>query len=85
VKTIRLYSKPRCVQCTATKRWLDKRGIEYQTVDVSQSPDDLAAIKALGYMSAPVVIISNGDPETDIHWAGFDVNHLARYCTEAAA
>lgn len=85
MKTITVYTLPRCVQCTATKRWLDKRGIEYTTVDLTQSPDDYAAVKALGYNAAPVVIVSNGDPEMDLHWYGFNDVLLERYCVEVAA
>ena len=79
--TITVYTAPQCVQCTATKRWLDKRGIIYQTVDVSKSPADLEAIKALGYKAAPVTIVSTGDPEMELHWSGFDVNNLRKYTT----
>lgn len=43
------------MQCTATKRFLDSRGLEYTTVDVSEDADALAFIKALGYLAAPVV------------------------------
>ena len=85
MKLITVYSKPGCVQCTAVKRWLDKRGIEYRMVDVTQSPDDADAIRALGYSSVPVTIVSNGDAETDLHWYGFNDGFLAKYCTEVAA
>jgi glutaredoxin-like protein NrdH len=50
-------------------------------VDVTTSPDDLAAIKSLGYKSAPVVIVSAGDPEIELHWFGFDPNNLSKYAT----
>ena len=79
--TITVYTAPQCVQCTATKRWLDKRGIIYQSIDVSKSPADLEAIKALGYKAAPVTIVSTGDPEMELHWSGFDVNNLRKYTT----
>jgi len=79
--TITVYTAPNCQQCIATKRWLDKRGIMHQTIDVSKSPDDLAAIKALGYKAAPVTIVSTGDPEMELHWQGFDVNNLRKYTT----
>ena len=79
--TITVYTSPNCQQCTATKRWLDKRGINFTTIDVSTSPDDLAAIKSLGYKAAPVTIVSTGDPEMELHWQGFDVNNLRKYTT----
>ena len=33
--SITVYSKPACVQCTATTRALDRQGIDYTIVDVS--------------------------------------------------
>ena len=86
-RTITVYSKPRCVQCDATKRWLDKRDIPYTLIDITQSPADAEAIKALGFQQAPVVIVSTGDPETDLMWSGFEINNLNKYThsTEKAA
>jgi glutaredoxin-like protein NrdH len=78
---ITVYTSPNCQQCTATKRWLDKRGINYKTIDVTENPNDLAAIKELGYKAAPVTIVSTGDPEMELHWYGFDVNNLRKYAT----
>lgn len=63
--SIAVYSKPSCVQCTATYRALDKQGIEYEVFDVSADEKALAAVKELGYLQAPVVVT-----ETD-HWSGF--------------
>lgn len=85
MKIITVYTQPNCQPCRATKRWLDKRGVEYRTVDVTESPADLAAIKSLGYNSVPVVIVSNGDPETDIHWSGLHVDNLTKYTIESKA
>jgi glutaredoxin-like protein NrdH len=87
MKFITVYTKPGCQPCKATKRWLDKKGVDHATVDVTENPDDLAAVKALGYEGVPVVIVSNGDAETDIHWNGFHPDNLARYAlpSEVAA
>jgi len=82
--TVTIYTTPNCQQCNMTKRWLDKNNVPYSTVDLSESPDDLAAVRALGYASAPVVIVSNGDPETDLHWFGFRPDNLTRYTLAAA-
>ena len=82
---ITVYSKPRCVQCDATKRWLKKRDIPFNLVDITQSPKDAEAIKALGFQQAPVVIISSGDPETDLSWSGFEPNLLDKYATQTKA
>lgn len=63
--SVTVYTKPSCVQCNATYRALDSKGIEYEVLDVTQDADALEQVKALGYMQAPVVI-TDGD-----HWSGF--------------
>jgi glutaredoxin-like protein NrdH len=63
--TVTVYTKPSCVQCNATYRALDSKGIEYEVLDLSQDEQALAAVKELGYLQAPVVITDEG------HWSGF--------------
>lgn len=63
--TVTVYTKPACVQCNATYRALDKKGIAYNSVDVSQDPEALERLKAMGYMQAPVVVADED------HWSGF--------------
>jgi len=63
--TITVYSKPACVQCTATTRALDRQGISYQIVDVSVDADARELVQGLGYRQVPVVIAG------ETHWAGF--------------
>src|SRR6478609_203486 len=62
---ITVYTKPACVQCTATYRALDSKGIEYEIHDLSEDPTALEQVKALGYLQAPVVITDED------HWSGF--------------
>lgn len=62
---VTVYSKPSCVQCSASYRALDSKGIDYQVVDMSQDVDALERVKALGYLQAPVVITDED------HWSGF--------------
>ena len=78
-RTITVYSKPQCVQCDATKRWLDKKSIPYTLIDITESPEDAEAIKALGFQQAPVIVSSTGDPETDIMWSGHHPQNLDKY------
>ena len=63
--SITVYSKPRCVQCDATKRALKKQSISYTEIDMSQDPDALEHVKSLGFVQAPVVV-ADGDS-----WSGF--------------
>ncbi|WP_449278452.1 glutaredoxin-like protein NrdH [Leucobacter sp. GX24907] len=62
---ITVYTKPSCVQCTATYRALDSQGIEYDVLDLSQDETALETVKELGYLQAPVVVTD------DEHWSGF--------------
>lgn len=62
---ITVYSKPSCVQCTATYRALDNKGLTYEIKDVSQDETALERLKMLGYLQAPVVEVG------DQHWSGF--------------
>ena len=69
---ITVYSKPSCVQCTATYRSLDSRGLIYDVVDVTTDPAALAYITDdLSYLQAPVVVSG-----TD-HWSGFRPDKIA--------
>lgn len=84
-KTVTVYTTgPACVQCNATKRWLNKHGIAFTEINITTSPEDANAARALGYTEAPVVVVSNGDPETDLHWSGFNPMSLANYTKQVA-
>jgi glutaredoxin-like protein NrdH len=76
---ITVYSKPDCVQCTATYRALDRAALPYTVVDVTTDPEALATIKALGYLQAPVVVAG-----TD-HWSGFRPDLLATITEKRSA
>ncbi|MBY6089697.1 glutaredoxin-like protein NrdH [Pseudooceanicola sp. 502str34] len=69
--TITVYSKPACVQCTATTRALDAKGLEFELVDLTQDADAMARVTELGYRQAPVVMAG------DDHWAGFRPDKIA--------
>lgn len=62
---ITVYTKPACVQCTATRKALDKQGISYELVDITEDPTARDFVMSLGYTSAPVVVAG------DDHWSGF--------------
>ncbi|WP_067826669.1 redoxin NrdH [Nocardia inohanensis] len=63
--TITVYTKPACVQCNATYRALDKAGVAYEVIDISESPEARDYVMALGYLQAPVVVAGED------HWSGF--------------
>ncbi|SCB62212.1 ribonucleoside-diphosphate reductase class Ib glutaredoxin subunit [Rhizobium aethiopicum] len=63
--SVTVYSKPACVQCTATYRALDRLGVDYDIVDISQDAEALDRVRGMGYMQVPVVVAGGQ------HWAGF--------------
>lgn len=62
---ITVYSKPACVQCVATTREMDKKGLEYTYIDLTEDTSAMEKIMDMGYRQAPVVV--SGDD----HWGGF--------------
>ena len=70
---VTVYSKPSCVQCTATYRGLTNKGIEFAVVDVTAEGNEeaLELIKGLGYLQAPVIVTD------DDHWSGFNPGKIA--------
>ncbi|MFW0791986.1 glutaredoxin-like protein NrdH [Gordonia sp. CPCC 205333] len=75
---ITVYTKPACVQCNATYKALDKQGLSYDVVDISENPEARDYVMALGYLQAPVVVV---DGE---HWSGFRPDRIKAAAANAA-
>lgn len=75
---ITVYTKPACVQCNATKKALDRAGLDYELVDVSVDTEARDYIMALGYLQAPVVAV-DGD-----HWSGFRPERISALAAKVA-
>ena len=69
--SITVYSKPACVACNQTKKTLDKLGLEYNVIDITEDASALEKVKSLGFMSAPVVMTGEGEA-----WAGYQPEKL---------
>lgn len=63
--TVTVYSKPACQQCNATYKTLEKKGLEYNSIDITKDDQAYARVKAMGFASAPVVVAG------DDAWSGF--------------
>jgi glutaredoxin-like protein NrdH len=70
--SIIVYSKPACVQCTATTRALDAKGVDYDVIDLTQDDDAMSTVTDLGYRQVPVVV-AGAD-----HWSGFRPDMIAQ-------
>ncbi|WP_194436130.1 glutaredoxin-like protein NrdH [Vibrio fluminensis] len=60
-----VYSKPQCVQCTATVKALSTKGIPHKVVDLTQDESAMNTVQSMGYRQAPVVVAGSQ------HWSGF--------------
>lgn len=67
---IRVYSKPDCVQCDTTKRFMDKHDIRFESVDLTEDPISMDMVKELGYTQVPVVYLESKRLGVQ-HWSGF--------------
>ena len=66
ISPITVYTKPARLQCNATFKALDKAGISYHKVDVTENPKAREYVMSLGYRALPVAYAS-----PTVHWAGF--------------
>jgi len=51
-----VYSKPNCMQCQFTKKYLENKGIPFEEKDVEQNAEAILEVKNLGFSSLPVII-----------------------------
>lgn len=66
---VTVYTVPNCTGCIATKRWLDKRGVSFEVVDLAADSVSRERLAGLGFTSAPVVEVD--EPGGQERWSGF--------------
>lgn len=66
---ITVYTKQNCPACTATKKAMDRAGLDYGVTDVSDNPARQQALRACGFRSMPVVEVVDGEDYRS--WEGF--------------
>ena len=77
---IRLFIKPYCGWCHEAIQWLDSRGIQYETLDVTGDQTAMAEmVRLTGQTMAPSIDIDGAI------LADFDVDQLDRFWTEQTA
>lgn len=52
---IRVFWQPGCSSCLRTKEFLTARGVDYESINVHGDADAMAALRALGARSVPIV------------------------------
>ncbi|MDR2114600.1 MAG: glutaredoxin-like protein NrdH [Bifidobacteriaceae bacterium] len=76
--TVTVYSQPACPQCRATYRALERRGVDFTVIDLSQDAPALDLVRTMGYSQAPVVVAG------DEHWSGFRAEKIAALAEQVA-
>jgi glutaredoxin-like protein NrdH len=89
---ITVYSKPRCPQCDATKRLLNKMSAPYAKADVTEDDVAHSFVKSMGYQQVPVVVVRDRHADTGEdgrgdniveHWSGFRPDRIKRAAAAA--
>lgn len=83
-KEVTVYSKPSCVQCTATKRWLGQNGYpegEFVDGDAIENLDHLKTL--LNVAQAPVIKVVDKSTGETIFWTGHNPIMLEKHLKEA--
>lgn len=69
-----VYTTPDCPGCFATKRALDKAGVEYDEIDLSTRPDLVQQFKRQNLAQSPIVETQDGD-----RWAGYNPSKMREH------
>ena len=69
---ITIYSKPNCMACNFSKKYLEDKGVEFKEINVFEDDKALAILRDKGFSQMPVVDV-NGEFHT-----GFQPNILAK-------
>ncbi|MGX5027895.1 glutaredoxin-like protein NrdH [Enterobacter asburiae] len=78
--SIIIYTRNDCVQCHATKRAMESRGVAFEMVNIDLVPDAADTLRERGFRQLPVVIAG------DTSWSGFRpdmINRLSAQATRA--
>lgn len=66
---ITIYTKRNCPACEATKKAMDRAGLDYEIIDVSDSAGWQQALRECGFHQIPVVGVIDGEDYR--FWEGF--------------
>ncbi|EOC1424934.1 glutaredoxin-like protein NrdH [Cronobacter dublinensis] len=76
---ITIYTRNDCVQCHATKRALESRGIAFDTINLDEQPEAIDTLREQGFRQLPVVMAH------DLSWSGFRPDMINRLRADSLA
>lgn len=58
--TVEIYGSDDCPPCEKAKKYLEKRGVDYRSVDIEKDPEGKALAQSMaeevGYCEVPIII-----------------------------
>lgn len=60
-KHVIIYSTPTCAFCKTEKQWLESKGIEYHSIDITEDNEAKEHFEKSGYRGVPVTFIQEGE------------------------
>lgn len=79
IMRITIYTRNDCVQCHATKRALESRGIAFDTINLDEQPEAIDTLRAQGFRQLPVVMADS------LSWSGFRPDMINRLRADSLA
>lgn len=74
-----VWTKPSCVQCTATKKDLERKGVAFREVDITDHPEAIDALRDANRLAMPAVQFR------DEMWGGFQPDKIKEVAARIAA
>lgn len=65
---VTVYTKDNCQQCAATERALNRVGVDYREIQITEA--NISLLQEAGFTQAPLVMVSKGSELQDF-WSGY--------------
>jgi len=76
---ITIYTRNDCMQCHATRRAIESRGLTFELINLDLHPEAADDLRAQGYRQLPVVVTEQES------WSGFRPDMINRLRIQASA
>lgn len=76
---ITIYTRNDCMQCHATRRAIESRGLTFELINLDLHPEAAEDLRAQGYRQLPVVVTEQES------WSGFRPDMINRLRVQASA
>lgn len=76
-KNITIFTTNTCAYCGMVKKYLDTKGVTYETVNLDENPErQKEAFEASGSLSVPVTVVTKQDDSKEVV-VGYNLSKLA--------